>query len=132
MLTHLVITGFYASLLAIILIGLSVNIIKKRYIYKVGIGDGEQRPLAKAVRIHGNFTEYMPLALILLAIYELNGGEALWLHIIGITLVLGRLLHAVGLTKSIGTSLPRQLGILSTFIVLLVLAILNIVTFINA
>nr|WP_274620663.1 MAPEG family protein [Colwellia maritima] len=43
---------------------------------------------------------------------------------------IGRVLHAIGLTQSVGTSKPRVFGILSMFIVLLVLAIANIYTFI--
>ncbi|NQY34903.1 MAG: MAPEG family protein [Alteromonadaceae bacterium] len=131
MLTHLVITGFYASLLTIILLGLTVNIIKLRFKYRVGLGDGEQVPLVKAIRTHGNFIEYIPLAIILLAVYELNGAEDLWLHLIGIILVLGRVFHAVGLRKTTGASLQRQTGVISTLLVLLVLAILNISAFIG-
>jgi uncharacterized membrane protein YecN with MAPEG domain len=126
MTVSLSITGLYASLLALLLITLSINVIRLRLSLKVGIGDGEQKPLAKAIRIHGNFIEYMPLALILMACYELNGADDLWLHILGSLLFVGRILHAVGLSKSIGTSFQRQFGILSTFIVLLVLAVENI------
>jgi len=124
--TLLSITALYASLLAILLVGLSFNVIRLRLKLKVGIGDGEQKPLAAAIRIHGNFIEYMPLALILLACYELNGANSLWLHILGATLFVGRILHAIGLSKSIGISMQRQVGMLSTFLVLLILAIENI------
>jgi len=131
MFSHLFITGFYASLLALVLLGLSFKIIKLRFKFQVGLGDGEQKPLVKAIRIHGNFIEYMPLALLLLGIYEINGGDEVWLHLIGITLVIGRLLHAMGISKSIGASKPRQIGMLSTFFVLFALAILNILAFVN-
>jgi hypothetical protein len=131
MLVYLPITGLYASILALFLIALAFNIIKLRFKYQVGLGDGGEQELIKAIRIHGNFTEYMPIALILLASYELNGGEALYLHIIGIILVTSRILHAMGLSKTIGTSLPRQIGILSTFVALIVLAILNIIKFLS-
>ncbi|MBL4910722.1 MAG: MAPEG family protein [Alteromonadaceae bacterium] len=129
MLTHLTITGLYTSILALFLIALAFNIIKLRFKFQVGLGDGGEQPLIKAIRIHGNFIEYMPLALILLASYELNGGNELYLHIIGIVLVTGRVLHAMGLSKTVGASLPRQIGMLSTFIVLFVLAVLNILKF---
>ncbi|PCI63201.1 MAG: glutathione S-transferase [Gammaproteobacteria bacterium] len=131
MLTHLTITGLYASILALFLIALAVNIIKLRFKFQVGLGDGGEQPLIKAIRIHGNFTEYMPLALILLASYELNGGDELYLHIIGLSLVAGRVLHMLGLTTTVGASLPRQIGILATFIVLFALAVLNILKFIG-
>ncbi len=123
-------TGFYASLLGILYIGLAINIIRLRRKFKVGIGDGDNRVLAQAIRVHGNFAEYTPIALILLASYELNGASAMMLHALGSTLVVGRILHAIGLTKSIGISIQRQVGMLSTFLVILVLAIENIRLFI--
>ncbi len=129
MLSQLTITGLYASILALLLISLAINIIKLRFKFQIGLGDGGEKPLIKAIRIHGNFTEYMPLALILLAIYEINGGDELYLHILGITLVAGRVFHMMGLTQSMGTSLPRQIGMLSTFAVLFTLAVVNMVTF---
>lgn len=126
------ITGFYASLLAILYIGLAFNIIKLRRKFKVGIGDGGEKPLAAAVRIHGNFSEYIPLALILLACYELSDGFSLLLHVAGSALVLGRIMHASGLSSSIGVSKGRQVGMIATFLVLLILAIENIRMFVMA
>tara|TARA_B110000091_G_scaffold152405_1_gene162244 strand:- start:135 stop:530 length:396 start_codon:yes stop_codon:yes gene_type:complete len=125
------ITALYASLLAILLLGLSFNIIRLRFKLKVAIGDGEQKPLTAAIRIHGNFIEYIPLALILLGCYELNGADSLWLHILGGLLFVGRILHAIGLSKSIGISIQRQVGMLLTFLVLLILSIENIRLFLN-
>jgi uncharacterized membrane protein YecN with MAPEG domain len=127
---NITITTFYASLLALIFIALSFNVIRLRLKLKVGVGDGGEKTLIKAIRIHGNFAEYMPLALILLAGYELSGAESLWLHIFGSVLVISRILHAMGLSQSIGTSKERVLGTLAMFVVLLVLAILNIFVFI--
>jgi len=92
----------------------------------VGVGDGGEKLLIKAIRIHGNFSEYIPLSLILLACYELNGASALWMHALGATLFVGRILHAVGLSSSLGTSKPRLVGMMSTFTVILILAIENI------
>ena len=125
------ITALYASLLAILLVLLSFSVIRMRFKHKVGIGDGQITEVSQAIRVHGNFTEYMPLALILLASYELGGGDDMWLHVFGITLVVGRLLHATGLMKSTGTSKPRVLGTLATFIMLIALSVLNIINFVS-
>lgn len=124
------ITAFYTSLLTFIFLFLSFNIIRLRFKHRVGLGDGGEKTLIKAIRIHANFAEYMPLALVLLASYELSGADPLLLHILGAILVLGRILHAVGLSKSIGTSMPRFISVISTFMVLLILAIANISVFI--
>jgi len=123
-------TGFYASLLGILYIGLAINIIRLRLSLQIGIGSGGNKTLAKAMRVHGNFSEYVPLALILLACYELNAASAMMLHAIGSILVLGRIFHVIGLNKTIGASKQRQIGMLSTFLVILVLAIENIRLFV--
>ncbi len=125
-------TGFYASLLGLLYIGLAINIILLRKKFKVGINDGGNKDLAKAIRVHGNFAEYVPITLILLASYELNGASAMMLHVLGAALVVGRVLHVIGLTKTIGLSIQRQVGMLSTFFVILVLAIENIRLFLIA
>ncbi|SEK86581.1 hypothetical protein SAMN05216262_103155 [Colwellia chukchiensis] len=129
---QLSITGFYASLLALLYLGLTINIIRLRLSLQIGIGSGGNKVLAAAIRIHGNFAEYVPLALILLACYELNNGDATILHAIGALLIISRVFHAIGLSKSIGASLQRQIAMLSTFVVLIVLAVVNIRLFIVA
>lgn len=127
---NITITAFYASLLALLFIALSFNVIRLRFKLKVGLGDGGQEALTKAIRIHGNFAEYMPLSLILLAGYELSGANSLYIHIFGGLLLLGRILHTLGISKSSGTSKARVIGTLSMFIVMLLLSIANICVFI--
>jgi len=131
MVVSLSITGFYASLLALLFIGLSINIIRLRLQNKTGIGDGGHKVLAKAVRVHGNFAEYIPMALLMLGIYEVNGANPIMLHIFGAALFIGRIFHAIGLSKTIGVSKQRQIGMLSVFIVMLILAIENIRLFMS-
>ncbi|WP_448552689.1 MAPEG family protein [Thalassotalea montiporae] len=120
---ELAITGLYTSLLAILFIALSFNVSRLRLKHKVSIGSDGVRALEKAIRIQANFTEYVPLALIMLAVLELAGLAEMWLHIFGLTILLGRVLHAMGLTKTLGVSLARQIGTLATFIVLLVMPV---------
>lgn len=128
--TSLAITGFYAGLLGLLYIVLSIKIIRLRLKFKVGIGDGDNPELTKAIRIHGNFSEYIPLALILLACFELNAGSVLMLHICGGAIFVGRVLHAIGIAKTIGASKHRQVGMLTVFISIIALAIENIRLFI--
>ncbi|WP_068547146.1 MAPEG family protein [Thalassotalea crassostreae] len=127
MTSSLAVTGFYAAILAILFIALTFMVIKQRKSQKVGLGvDGDDN-LLKAVRIHGNFTEFVPMALILLAACELNGSSTTFLHTIGGALVTCRFLHAIGLTKSRNTSWQRFVSVLGTMIIILVLAITNII-----
>ena len=130
--TSLTITALYTSLLTLIFITLSINIIRLRFKLKVGLGDGGEKRLTQAIRAHGNFAEYVPLALLLLASYELSGANSVFLHVLGATLLIGRLLHVIGLSKSMGSSVQRAAGMISTFIVLIILAVENIRTFIIA
>ncbi|MGB0936941.1 MAG: MAPEG family protein [Colwellia sp.] len=120
------ITAFYASLLALLFIVLSFKTINLRKKHLVGVGDGGEQSLTRAIRVHGNFSEYTPLALILLGAYELSGASAVIIHLLGASFFLARILHALGLGKSAGTSKPRFFGMIITFLVLLILAILNI------
>ncbi len=74
------------------------------------------------MRAHANFIEYVPMALILLGLLELSGLGATWLWIAGGTLLLGRVLHAVGLSRSSGVSFGRFWGILLTWASLVFMA----------
>ena len=122
MTSQLIITGFYAGILTLIYLFLALNIIRLRWKHRVGLGTGEAEELNVAVRIHGNFIEYVPLALILFAMMEVQYAPLGLLHGLGIALVIARLCHAIGLTRSAGVSLPRTIGVLTTFAVLLLAA----------
>lgn len=117
--TSFVITGFYAALLTLAYLWLAIRIIRLRWKHRVGLGEGESPELRAAIRVHGNFSEYIPLALILLALIEQSGVAAGLIHAIGIALVFVRVCHAIGLTLTPGPSLPRAIGVLGTFAVLL-------------
>ena len=125
------ILALYSGILGILLIYLSYNVAGSRKKFKVGIGDGDNRELARAIRVHANFTEYVPIALILLAIFEINRGHAMFAHIAGIALVVGRLLHAYGLAKTVKVSFGRLAGILLTWLVIVGLSGANIYFFIS-
>lgn len=121
------ITSLFAGLLTLLLLVLSFRIIRLRWRDKVGIGTGESLDLKVAVRIHGNFIEYVPLALILLALLEWQGVSAQWLYALGGLLFVARVNHAIGLTKTAGVSIYRTIGVLGTFLMLLIAAIYLIV-----
>jgi uncharacterized membrane protein YecN with MAPEG domain len=117
------VTALYAAPLALLAVALGVWIVTLRFRLRVGIGDGGHRILARAIRVHANLLETAPLALLLLALAELTGALAPGaLHASGGALLLGRLLHAAGLSRSIGASPPRFAGMVLTWTVTLVLA----------
>lgn len=130
--TALSITGLYLSLLGLLYIVLAVRIIKLRYHFKTGIGDGGHAPLAQAIRVHGNFAEYTPVVMLLLACAELNGSAALLLHVVGAAFFIGRVLHSIGITQSQGPSRFRFWGMISSFVAIVILAEENIRLFILA
>lgn len=126
------ITGLYAACLTLLYLVLAVRIIRLRWKHRVGIGSGNAEDLQAAVRVHGNFIEYVPLALILMAAVESSGVANGLLHGIGIALVAVRISHAIGLTKTVGVSLPRSIGVLGTFAILLLMAGILIGRYIGA
>lgn len=124
------ITGLYAGLSTFLIILLTFNVIRNRMIAHVGLGDGGNETLRVAIRIHGNAVEYLPLALLLMAIVEMENGIAGgWLHVLGILLIVGRILHIQGLMQNPGTSMGRRLGIVLTMFVLLVLSVCSVIGF---
>jgi uncharacterized membrane protein YecN with MAPEG domain len=109
------ITGLYGALCGLLLIAFSSYVIYNRGRYKVGLGDGGNPALQRAIRIQGNSIEYIPIALILMLLYELYRGYPIILHIAGLCLVLGRIAYAIGLSGSSGTSSGRLFGTLAAF-----------------
>jgi uncharacterized membrane protein YecN with MAPEG domain len=92
-----VITALYGALNAVFNIALAYRVSRMRAKHSVSIGTGTNDQLAIAVRQHANNAEYLPLALVMLLICELCGGDRVLLHVIGGGLLAGRVAHAVGL-----------------------------------
>lgn len=88
------ITMIYAGALAFVLLALSMRVIQARGQSKVYMGDGGNALLLRRMRGHANFAEYVPLALILMALLETRGMAPWVLHALGASLLTGRLLHA--------------------------------------
>lgn len=125
------ITALYAAVCAFIIVALALGVIVTRFRLRVGIGDGADSRLARAIRIHGNAIEYVPIALILMLVAELNGARPALLHVCGIFLVVARIAHAVGLKRSAGLSIGRGIGVVGTVVVIAVLAVVDLAAFIR-
>lgn len=120
------ITALYAGLLALWFLFLSYRVVVRRRSARVGIGMGEDRELAKRVRVHGNAAEYLPFGLVLMFLLEVNSALGWLVHLAGLALVAGRLAHFLGLGRTAGTSWGRVTGTAITWGVILVLAGANV------
>ena len=88
------VTTLYAAVLALLFVALSARVILYRKTSETSLGDGGDPTLLTRVRAQGNCAEYVPLGILLLGLAELNGTPAAALHLLGLMLLLGRVIHA--------------------------------------
>jgi uncharacterized membrane protein YecN with MAPEG domain len=109
----------YAALLGLLFFYLSVRTIGVRRRLQIGIGTGDSPEMLRAVRVHSNFAEYVPLVLVLVFLVESQGAPALLVHALGLCLLLGRCAHAYGVSQVKETFAFRITGMMLTFTALL-------------
>jgi uncharacterized membrane protein YecN with MAPEG domain len=109
------ITAFYAALLAALFLYLSVRVIGWRRDHRVEFGHGEDFELLRRMRVHANFAEYVPFAIVLMALAESMEPPDLLVHVAGVLLVVGRLIHAYGVSQSPPIMRYRVYGMWLTF-----------------
>jgi len=114
------ITPFYAGLLGLGLVLLSVMVIRQRRRARVALGDGGDARLRRAIRAHANFVEFAPLALLLIALAEWQGSPGWLVHLLAAALLIGRALHAWGISREPERFIFRTAGMMLTFGVLIV------------
>lgn len=108
--------ALYFALNALIMLTLSVLVVRARVKTRTETGLGDDPRLMGAIRAHGNNTEYVPVALLLMLILIPLQANTLVIHAVGGSLTIGRILHAIGLSRNVGTSAPRFLGMILTWI----------------
>lgn len=123
------VTSLYAGILGLLFVGLSVFTILGRFKHRVSMGDGGNEDMLKRIRLHGNFAEYVPLALILILLTELGNTSSYVVHALGALLVSGRVFHALGLYNVAPINKSRQIGMACTFFVLIIGSIASIWTY---
>ena len=111
----LIVTPVYAALLALLFLYLSFRVINRRKVVRVALGHDGDSDLARRVRVHANFAEYVPFSLLLLALCELQGAPFELLHGYGAVLLAGRLSHAYGVSQSAENLKFRMAGMIATF-----------------
>jgi uncharacterized protein len=117
-----VIVPFYAAILAFIFIFLSVRVIAARRQFRVRIGAGGHHALERRIRVQGNFSEYVPITVILLTFMELYGGAKWLIHVLCVTLIFGRCLHAYCVGRTDEDIRHRRVAMIMTFGVLFIAA----------
>lgn len=120
------ISAVYIALSGLLLLALSLNVIRHRRRAGVGLGDGGDKALLRAIRAHGNATETIPIQLLLLLALELAGFSALLLHALGVAILLSRGLHAIGLAAHSGPSFGRMVGMAISLLLNLLMPLLLI------
>lgn len=123
--------SFYCCLLAFLFFFLSVRTIRLRRSLKVAVGDAGNVRMLRAMRVHSNFSEYVPFCLILIYLVVQSGAHPFLIHALGSVLVIGRLSHAYGLSQEKENFRFRVTGMLMTFAVLLSCAVYLLMTLVG-
>ena len=123
---QLSITALYAGILALIFVALAINVTRHRVKFRVALGDGGNPAMLRMIRMHANAAEYIPFAVVLMALYEFNGGWHTALHIIGIVLIVARVLQSWNMWTTENAGFGRRAGQSLTWLSIVALALLNL------
>lgn len=111
------IVTLYSGIFGLFFIALSVRTLLLRRSFGVLVGGGDQPTLERASRVHANFAEYVPLALLLIYFLEIQTKSNLgWIHFVCIALLVGRISHAYGVSQVKEKLIFRVIGMALTFI----------------
>lgn len=113
-------TALYAGLLAPLYVLLALRVIAYRRRTRILLGDGNDLALARRMRVQANFAEYVPFALLLMALAEGLEVDDQVIHVLGGVLLLARLSHAWGMSHARELFYFRTVGVAGTFTVILV------------
>ncbi len=107
-------TAPYFTAFGLLTILHALRVVQLRMKYKVHLGDGGIPELERMTRVFANFTEYVPIGLVLLIALEIAQSPAWYLHLCGMTLLSGRILHAIGLSQTSSPNSLRTSGMILT------------------
>ena len=120
-------TAFYAALLTFLYLVLCRNVIAYRRKNRIALGAEADPALLRRVRVQSNFAEYVPLALVLIAFAETQGLAPVLIHALGLALLSGRCLHAIGVSREPEDFRFRVSGMALTFGALCLAAVANLI-----
>jgi uncharacterized membrane protein YecN with MAPEG domain len=113
----------YAALLALLFVGLSIRTLRLRRSLRIPVGDSGNPAMLRAMRVHANFAEYVPFALLLFFFVEVAGHAALLVHLLCLSLLAGRITHAYGVSQAAEQFGFRVAGMALTFTSMIVAAV---------
>ena len=116
--------ALWGGLLILLLIILSGLVVRQRRRLRIGYGDGDAPELMAASRAFGNAAEYVPAGMAALVLMALVGAAPWLIHGVGAVFVLGRVIHAWGLSRSVGATRARVSGMILTYVTLLIGAVI--------
>jgi uncharacterized membrane protein YecN with MAPEG domain len=117
------ITSFYAALFGLLFVALSVRTLRLRGKLRIPVGDAGNQQMLRGIRVHANFAEYVPLALLLIYFTEIQGASARFIQIVCLCLLAGRLSHAYGVSQMKEKLYFRIFGMTLTLGVIIVVSI---------
>jgi uncharacterized membrane protein YecN with MAPEG domain len=109
----------YTSLLSLFYVFLSIRTLLKRRKLKISVGDNGNSEMLRAMRVHANFAEYVPLALFLIYLTLQQGASDFVIHLLMLILFIGRISHAYGVSQTKENFIFRVSGMAMTFTVLI-------------
>jgi uncharacterized protein len=117
------VTAFTAAICALMLLILAIDTVRHRVRVKAPFGDANDAKLVSAIRSHGNLAEHAPIVLIMIGLLELSRANHMMLMAVGALFLFGRVAHIFGLyaPASANPPLPRTIGVIITWLVMLVL-----------
>lgn len=117
------VTPLYAAVLALMFVALSVRTLRMRRQLRIAVGDKGDERMLRAMRVHANFAEYVPLSLLLIYMFEARSGTSVLIHALCVCLIVGRFSHAYGVSRIDEDYRYRVFGMSMTFTALAVSAL---------
>lgn len=117
------ITSLYIPLFGLFLIFITLRVGGYRIKNSISLGDGGDAELLKRIRGQANFIELVPITLLLIALVELSGAGATWVHGLYAALLVGRVSHYIQITGMVSPLLFRAGGMSLNMLVMLVASI---------
>lgn len=103
-------TAYIGAFLILVQTALALSVGAYRGRNRKPIGDADDEVLARRIRRHANMTEYAPIYIAVLALYELMMGQTTTVFWMALLFAIARVLHVIGFSSSAGSHLKDLSG----------------------